>query len=44
MLVGALGTWPIIAKIGVREKEWQKGGGWNMEEGESRELINTWTI
>jgi len=27
----------------VREEEWQKGGGWNIEE-ESRELINTWTI
>jgi len=32
--VGALGTWPIIAEIGVREEEWQKGKGWNIEEGE----------
>ena len=40
MLVGALGIWPIIAEIGVREKEWQKRGGWNMEEGELREILN----
>ena len=44
MLVGALDTWPVIAEIGVREEEWQKGGGWNIEEGELRELMNTWTI
>jgi len=39
--VGDSGTCPIIAEIGVREEEWQKGGGWNMEEGEQRELMNT---
>ena len=44
MLVGILGTCPVIAGIGVREKEWQKEGGWNMEKGESRELMNTLTI
>ena len=44
MHVGDLGTWPVIAEIRVREEEWQKGEGWNMEEGELRELMNTWTI
>ena len=44
MLVEASGTWPIIAEIGVREEEWQKGGDWNMEEGESRKLMNIWII
>jgi len=39
--VGDLGTWPVIVGIRGREEEWQKGGGWNMEEGESRELMNT---
>jgi len=42
--VGDSGTWPTIVGIGVREEEWQKGGGWNMKEEESRELMNTWTI
>jgi len=27
MLVGDSGTWPAIVGIGVREEEWQKGGG-----------------
>ena len=41
MLMKDSGTWPDIAEIGGREEEWQKGGDWNMEEGESRELTNT---
>ena len=41
MLAGVLGTWPITAGIGDKEEEWQKEGDWNMEEGESRELMNT---
>ena len=44
LLVEDLGTWPDIAEIGGREEEWQREEDWNMEEGESRELMNTWTI
>ena len=44
MLVKDSGTWPAIAEIGGREEEWQKGGDCNMEEGELKELMNTWTI
>ena len=40
MLAEDLGTWPDIAEIGGREEEWQKGGDWNTEEGESRGLMN----
>jgi len=39
-----LGTWSIIVGIGSREKEWQKGGDWNMEEEVSREICNIRTI
>ena len=39
---GVLGTWPIIA--GIREAEWLRGEGWNMEEEESREILNIQTI
>ena len=38
MLVEALGTWPDIAEIGVREEEWWRIGKWNMVEGELRRL------
>ena len=43
MLVEDLGIWPDIVEIG-EEEEWQKEGGWNMQEGESRETLNIWTI
>jgi len=39
MHVGVLGTWPDIVEIGG-EEEWQKEGGWNIKEEESRELMN----
>jgi len=42
MLVGVLGIWPIIA--GIREAEWLRGEGWNMEEKESRKILNIRTI
>ena len=42
--VGNSGIWPIIAEIRVREEGWQKRGDWNIEEGKSKELMNTWTI
>jgi len=42
MLVGVLGIWPVIAGIGVAE--WLRGEGWNMEEKESREILNIRTI
>ena len=44
MLVGDSGTWPDIAEIGGKEEEWQREGDWNMEEEESGEIMNTWTI
>ena len=42
MLVGILGTWPVIAEIG--EAEWLRGEGWNMKEEKSRKFLNIQTI
>jgi len=43
MPAGALGTWPTIAEI-EKEKEWQRAGGWNMKEEESRKITNNQAI
>ena len=42
MLVGILGTWPVIAGIG--EAEWLRGKDWNIKEEESRKILNIQTI
>ena len=36
MPVEDLGTWPTIAKIGVREEEWQRIREWSMGDEELR--------
>ena len=41
---GVLGTWPAIAEIGNREKEWQRIEGWSIEEEESRRFRTLRTI
>jgi len=43
MHVEVLGTWPNIVEI-REEEEWQREGGWNIEEEKSKELINNQTI
>jgi len=44
MLVEGSGTWPVIVGIGCRGGEWLRGEGWNIEEEESREILNIQTI
>ena len=39
-----LGTWPIIVEVSNKEEEWLREEGWNMEEEESREILNIRTI